>query len=916
MATPNNVITKEQGNGFIALQRNAQQEQKFIEESMKALNKLLVEKEKAVEKSERELNAKILALQAQNNQAGIEEAKRAHEEVVAAKKAFDEEYAAAEQEAKIKAVDFAATYELNVYKQMNAQEKRIYQQKNIEELSERKKLSDRQLKNYEEQLAAEVDAAKKARIQKDIDKELEKNKQLTGGLRTAKAAATNFSASEKLVNFANRQTKIGDQKKEFAAEQVIQAERNLAKVRQKFQKDEDKHNKKQQKLQADLKKAKEAGDKDEMKRLKQLIKEEDKRYQEQLDNNEELKQAEKEVADAKKDQAKTEAKSGVGAAATAALNKVSDSLSSNMDAIYGEQGRMMGRLQGSGILWNLALLDVTTSVGVSGVVSQKDVVKKMVELVDSGVAYNLEMRAFLGEISENIASTFDAANGTLLRLVRIQQQDTTAARLGMEATLTNLFNKYFQDTSYLTSSGPADAISQILLDASATMDRDQSLEFEFAVQKWLGSLYSVGMSSEAVQKIAQGITYLGTGNVSALSGDSALQTLFAMSANRVTGGKSYADMLTQGIDASDTNKLLKAMIEYLAEIASKQDNNVTKAAYADLFGMSLTDFSLFTSLKKEEIASLSKTTTSYDKLMTEVQTQAWKTITRLSMAQLLDTVIDNAEVGAASLIGSNPVTYGMWKATAILKDYVGEIKIPGVTGMGTGIASGLDILNLAQTAMAGFGLLGSLVSGVASIMQGGALNLKQWNSKESTSRGSTLKLLDLGSSEDTSVSAVLGTGSGSGSDMETVTMESGKESAYESSETSQEEMDEQKELPQKIYDALAGDQTPTVLSTLLNIESLLTPERVFYTAITGALDKTSLSSKVTLSEEGVLKAQLSSTSELTSTSVGGAMGNGVTGEGIKTTEQMIQDALFKFFSENASGIKVEVTNMPMSSGSI
>jgi hypothetical protein len=900
MATSKNVDI--QSNG-IALKQNDAQLNKIYEAQMKRQAKHNLE----MQRINNEAIAESIRQQAKLKGDELEKEKARYKELLDEQAKLEGEYAEMSLSARKKAAVAACRFELNQYMNMTQQQKREYQLQNLDQLAQQKRTSDARLRLLKKQLQNETDEEKKSRIQQKIDKESEKNTLTKKAIQTSEAIATSAAPSEKFADFVNGTSKVSDRRREVATKRVESAEINLSKVKEKLQKEEEKHLNKQKKNNDALQKAKQKGDTTEIARIKKLMEAEDERYKKSLENNEELEAAEQELADAKKQQTEEELKGAASKALSSAVSKVSDSISSNMDAIYGDQGRMMGRLQGSGVWWNKSILDVTTSVGISGVVSQKDVVKKMVDLVDSGVAYNLEMRAFLGEISENIASTFDATNGTLLRLIRIQQQDTTAARLGMEATLTNLFNKYFQDTSYLTSSGPSDSVAQTLLDASAFMDRDQYIEFEFAVQKWLGSLYSLGMSSEAVQKLAQGVVYMSTGNYGAMANDTSLQHIFSMGATRA-GGKSYSDMLKQGIDASDTNKLLKSIIEYLAEIASTQENNVTKSAYAELLGMSVSDLSLFTSLKSEEIKNLYKTTKTYDDLYNEVQSQAWKTLTRLSIAQMLGTVIDNAEVGAAATIGSNPVTYGLWKATAILKDYVGEIKIPGVTGMGTGIASGLDILNLAQTAIAGFGLLGSLVSGVASMLQGGALNLKQWDFKESTSRGSSLKLLSIGAEESTSVSAVLGTGSGSGSDIESTTMESGKQSAYESGETSEEEMDEQKELPKKIYDALNGETTPTVLSTLLNIESLLKPERVFYTAITGAMSSSVTAASLSVAENGMLQSKMSSSVNSSADSSTGTSSANNTSDKITSMEDIVYNAISKFFTSEV--LNVDVRTMP------
>ena len=67
-------------------------------------------------------------------------------------------------------------------------------------------------------------------------------------------------------------------------------------------------------------------------------------------------------------------------------------------------------------------------------------------MVSQGIAFNVEQRAALDVMKDKIATTFDAANGTLLRLVRIQEQDTTAGRLGMDSALTALLNNMYQTT--------------------------------------------------------------------------------------------------------------------------------------------------------------------------------------------------------------------------------------------------------------------------------------------------------------------------------------------------------------------------------------------------------------------------------------------------------------------------------------
>jgi Flp pilus assembly CpaE family ATPase len=101
--------------------------------------------------------------------------------------------------------------------------------------------------------------------------------------------------------------------------------------------------------------------------------------------------------------------------------------------------------------------------------------------VGQGIAYNVEQRAFLDTISSKIATTFEATDATLLKLVRIQQQDTTAARLGMESALTAFLNNMYETTEYMTEA--ADSIRANIYEASALMGAAEATAFEYQVQK-------------------------------------------------------------------------------------------------------------------------------------------------------------------------------------------------------------------------------------------------------------------------------------------------------------------------------------------------------------------------------------------------------------------------------------------------
>lgn len=917
MAEKSDLFTAYLGKREVMLQKSTEQFQKVLDYQVKASKQACDEETKAIEDAITERNKTLATLRENFNMASSKAEKArirksindelSQIETLNEKKLNEEKKLnkAIEHE-KVRATKIAEKHAENHYRRLSGQERRIYDAAIAEKLRDNKRELD---SKYAQQQAAwkKLDADSKRRAKKGktpeetaankrqaaldrehakkqkaiLEAEMRKTQKQQQHLKDAEGRATNLHILEKLGSPEARKA-ARDKKLEFAHKHVDDAEVRLSDAKNSTSSilssatDADmQHIKKLQKMQADLRKAEKDNDKAKQKHIKEQMEKEAAKNDKSMEylaaiQEEEAAQHELEMAEAEEKKAALSSAFSISEMGLSFVNKTADRISDNINAVYGSQSRMYGRLQGSGVHWGLEIADVMTTVGLSGLVRQKNVISKMVELVDSGVAYNLEMRAFLAETSSSIASTFDAANGTLLRMIRLQQADTTAARLGMEASLTKLFNEYFKDTSYLTDSGPADAVTEAVLGASATMSKNDSLAFEFNVQKWLGSLYSLGMSSEAVTAVAQGINMLGTGDVSKLNGNTALQTLFAMSASRA-GGKSYAQMLTEGINAEDTNKLLKAMVEYLAEIAKSQTNMVTKAAYADLFNMSTTDLSTFASLTATEISNLYNSNTDYNSLTRETQNQLKDLIVRMSVGEMLDNVIDNAEVGAAITIGSNPVTYGLWKSTQILKDYVGKIEIPGITAAGFGLASGIDLLNIAQTAMAGLGLLGSLVGGIASMAKGGATNLAAWDFEEYTSRGGGLTLLASGSQGSVSESMTIGTGSGSGSDVSSVSMESGKEAGMEASGTTSEEMEEGKEIPQKILDALDGEKDSTVIHLLEKLSAYseqiydrLKPERVFYTAIAGVMSSDAVSALTDLDMQMAAKkytANASSTIE-------------------------------------------------------
>lgn len=385
---------------------------------------------------------------------------------------------------------------------------------------------------------------------------------------------------------------------------------------------------------------------------------------------------------------------------------------------YGQyQQKINTRLQGSGKSWNGFLgiggieNKIKSSVGSNPYVKLQSVMDNVVKATEAGIANNIEQRAFLQTVSESIATTFDAFDANLLRVIRLQQEDSTAARLGLEADLTNFFNSRFGDTTYLNNS--FDAVSQNLIETTSQLNAKEAVEVEYMVQKWLGSLYSVGFSDTAIGKISQALGYLGSGNVSGLASDAEMQNLIVMAASRAN--MSYSDLLIDGLDSSNTNKLLRSMVDYLGEIADS-DNKIVKSEYAKVFGMSVSDLTAIKNLESD-LTSITKSSMSYSDSINELYSQMNELPSRISIAGRLQNVFDNVNYSIGTGIASNPATYALWQITSMIEDLTGGINLPTVGTLGNFVDLNTTVTNLMRSGIVGAGTLGaigSIISGVNS----------------------------------------------------------------------------------------------------------------------------------------------------------------------------------------------------------
>jgi hypothetical protein len=417
-------------------------------------------------------------------------------------------------------------------------------------------------------------------------------------------------------------------------------------------------------------------------------------------------------------------------AATKAISTLAKDLERTVDEIGSYKGFIDTRLQGSnnekssGSYWDQLAKDMASVGAVTPFFKQSDFAENIKSLVDRGIAFDLKQRAFLMTIQEKIATTFDVADGTLLRLIRIQQEDSTAGRLGMESALNSFLNEMYENTEYLKD--VAAGVRSSLQEMEALMTGAEATEVEYQVQKWMGSLYSVGMSQDAVTSISNALGQIASGQVDALTNGGA-GNLLVMAASEA--GLPISDILTDGLDADETNRLLQATVNYLAEIAeSSKDNKVVQQQLANVFGVKASDLKAATNLAtKNSVADVFGESLTYDNMLKQLNTMAGSMAKRTSLGEMMTNVWENGQYTLAGSMASNPVSYLLYKVATLLDNTAGGIDFSIPLVMGTGSAQTFNVADLMRVASLGTGIIGSLgsiVSGLSSSFSGQAMLTK------------------------------------------------------------------------------------------------------------------------------------------------------------------------------------------------
>jgi hypothetical protein len=192
----------------------------------------------------------------------------------------------------------------------------------------------------------------------------------------------------------------------------------------------------------------------------------------------------------------------------------------------------------------------------------------------------------------------------------------------------------------------------------------------------MGSLYSVGFNS--TQGLADALGKLAAGDISGIT-DGGFGNLLVMAANQ-TGDLSIAEILQDGLNNDETNKLMQAMVEYLGNIYEEtKSNKVVAQQFANVYGLTASDLKAAANLA-QSTQNIYKNNefSSYEQMLGRLTDMANSMGSRTAAGTMINNVFENLKYSTAASIGTDPVLYSTYMIASMLDDTVGGIAIPTI----------------------------------------------------------------------------------------------------------------------------------------------------------------------------------------------------------------------------------------------
>lgn len=142
--------------------------------------------------------------------------------------------------------------------------------------------------------------------------------------------------------------------------------------------------------------------------------------------------------------------------------------------------KLSAHLVGSGLTINSLTNHLSRVLSSNSLVKQEAVYDNLSKLISQGINFNVEQRAFLGAVANDLDLIFSEDSGSLPRLIRMQRTDITANRLSMMYTLQGFLNQNFQNSEYLR--GTFQSISDSLIETQSLMSAQNAMALETTIQ--------------------------------------------------------------------------------------------------------------------------------------------------------------------------------------------------------------------------------------------------------------------------------------------------------------------------------------------------------------------------------------------------------------------------------------------------
>ena len=356
-----------------------------------------------------------------------------------------------------------------------------------------------------------------------------------------------------------------------------------------------------------------------------------------------------------------------------------------------------------------------SALATSGVLTQKEYLQQIRQLASQGIASGVETAALLSAVAEKTVPTFNATEGYIRRLVRLQEKNAAERFFGLESIIQGSLNAQFGESSYLNQL--FDSVNDNLTDAITQLGDKLSGSYGFlnTTQTWLSYLYEQGIDPSTIQSLSQTINALGSGNVSGVSSNSGMQKLMLLSMDRAN--LDYATILQNGLDSATVNALFSSMADYLKNITTTtSSNNVLENAYANLFGLSMADMYAFGQLAQ-------KPTQFYDVNNTTLENELTNRLNMVSenaytnISEKIDNIISNLTFEFGNNIASSPAGYATWKIGNLAMDIGDQLKEDkGFHPIRNTIAKGIEaaggVALMLDTVISGFDLMTDMYSSI------------------------------------------------------------------------------------------------------------------------------------------------------------------------------------------------------------